>query len=1079
MKTEIYENKIINTFILVCLFSQVICAQFTSPGNGIFTTTTLGANATRKIGIGNITPLSVFHIDGDAIPIGSRTGEVFRTNAPLLEDSYWRMWRNNTKEIAMIYNLRTDNHLRIRAAQQNSDIVFHTDFSNPTPFVYPTAERMRISSLNAPLGGWAFPINVTRVSICETPFDPITIPRSLLHLGFNSMGWGLRTWMDVGVFLGVGTDNMYIGMKDDSSPQGGIWGAAEQSAVISWGDNLVLDKLRFVFTAESGNGLAGNVAGLEIARMETTSNGNSGRMGIGNFFTIPSIPLNNTLEIRSNTQEGDTRSGLRLTNLTSAMPVDIAITNNKVLSVNGTGDVILVEGGKGISECNSPTILTANSGILHNGSSFYFDATNNNERVGVGVACGNNLPAKFNVRGNAVIGRNYINNNTASPANGLLVQGFTGVGLGFSNANQPARQLDVINGNAPQLRLTRSLISSPGSPASFTDFETTPLGNLRINPSDGPGGLNPRVGINVTAPLEPENTLEIFSGIGAPTRSGLRLTNLNTLIIDAPANTNNTVLSVNDDGDVILVEDRSGIQGCINPLVGGDAGIQLSGFNFYFDGQTPGKERVGIGMSCGTSLFAKFNVNQELLNPSTFQASGAFNVYGTNNKNVISIAVHGISQATGLGFNVGGNFMAVSTNNTNYGVRTWAKDAKQNYGGYFETGPNGNPTFPNPDNIAVYGRVNSTGLQDYAGYFVGNVHATGSITNGSDKNLKENITPLDNALSLLSNVKPSKFNFKTMPYMALPSGLQYGVIAQDLQSVFPDLVSDVIFPEIIDTAGNVVNPTQTFKGVNYIGLIPIAIQGIKELDLKILKATLSDTQLKQNVQPLQNSLSLISQLNGVTFDWNQLVDTTLELPSGTEIGLIAQAVEAVLPEVIYTDNKGYKHVEYQKIVPVLIEANKELQDSLTTLKNQLATLAQQVAAIQTCMDNLPIGAGCNGASARTANPTNNNSINNAASVTEIQKISLSSTDIAVLYQNQPNPFNNTTTIRYYLPSDINEAVMMFHDEFGREIGNEILTAKGYGQIEIDSEKLAAGIYTYSIVIDGKVFETKKMIKVRP
>ena len=99
----------------------------------------------------------------------------------------------------------------------------------------------------------------------------------------------------------------------------------------------------------------------------------------------------------------------------------------------------------------------------------------------------------------------------------------------------------------------------------------------------------------------------------------------------------------------------------------------------------------------------------------------------------------------------------------------------------------------------------------------------------------------------------------------------------------------------------------------------------------------SDARWKENVQPLDNALEQVSQLQGVSFTWK---DTTKG--EGQQIGLIAQDVEPVFPEVVSTDSDGYKSVAYDKLVAPLIEAvktlkaeNKELKQRVTVLEKAL------------------------------------------------------------------------------------------------------------------------------------------------
>ena len=91
----------------------------------------------------------------------------------------------------------------------------------------------------------------------------------------------------------------------------------------------------------------------------------------------------------------------------------------------------------------------------------------------------------------------------------------------------------------------------------------------------------------------------------------------------------------------------------------------------------------------------------------------------------------------------------------------------------------------------------------------------------------------------------------------------------------------------------------------------------------------SDEKLKDNLKPIENSLDKVFKLSGYEFDWNDKQETY----QGHDVGVIAQEVEKVLPEVVTTRDNGYKAVKYEKIVPLLIEAIKEQQKQIEELKN--------------------------------------------------------------------------------------------------------------------------------------------------
>jgi len=102
----------------------------------------------------------------------------------------------------------------------------------------------------------------------------------------------------------------------------------------------------------------------------------------------------------------------------------------------------------------------------------------------------------------------------------------------------------------------------------------------------------------------------------------------------------------------------------------------------------------------------------------------------------------------------------------------------------------------------------------------------------------------------------------------------------------------------------------------------------------------SDIRLKINIQPLENVLDKMGRICGVTFDWNaQGKEVAGNKATGKrEIGVIAQDVESVFPELVVTGSDGYKRVDYAKMTAVLIEAVKELKAENDNLKARIEAL---------------------------------------------------------------------------------------------------------------------------------------------
>ena len=92
----------------------------------------------------------------------------------------------------------------------------------------------------------------------------------------------------------------------------------------------------------------------------------------------------------------------------------------------------------------------------------------------------------------------------------------------------------------------------------------------------------------------------------------------------------------------------------------------------------------------------------------------------------------------------------------------------------------------------------------------------------------------------------------------------------------------------------------------------------------------SDQRLKDNIIPIPNSLNKIISISGNIFDWNEISGKT-----GTEAGVIAQEVLKVLPEAVTTRSDGYLAVKYEQLIPLLIEAIKDLKTEVDELKKSI------------------------------------------------------------------------------------------------------------------------------------------------
>ena len=108
------------------------------------------------------------------------------------------------------------------------------------------------------------------------------------------------------------------------------------------------------------------------------------------------------------------------------------------------------------------------------------------------------------------------------------------------------------------------------------------------------------------------------------------------------------------------------------------------------------------------------------------------------------------------------------------------------------------------------------------------------------------------------------------------------------------------------------------------------ITGILSVTDDITAFYSSDARLKDNITPIEDPLAKVLSISGNTFTWNDKSHHT-----GEDVGVVAQEIQEVLPQIVTLRDNGYLAVDYQKIVPLLIEAIKELTVKVEKLENQL------------------------------------------------------------------------------------------------------------------------------------------------
>lgn len=208
----------------------------------------------------------------------------------------------------------------------------------------------------------------------------------------------------------------------------------------------------------------------------------------------------------------------------------------------------------------------------------------------------------------------------------------------------------------------------------------------------------------------------------------------------------------------------------------------------------------------------------------------------------------------------------------------------------------------------------------------------------------------------------------------------------------------------------------------------------------------SDRRLKHDIQPVgTEALTGIMALNPVEFKYNQRSmqcgDTVVDLyEEGSPIlenkhyGLIAQELQKVFPDLVIEESDGFLSVNYIELIPLLIQSVHELSARLEEAEKSNASREEGSTSLTP------------GAIAQTT-----------------------------LFQNTPNPFTESTAISLSVAEDVTSAILYIYDMNGKQIAEFPVTERGITSIVIEGRSLEAGMYLYSLIADGNVIDTKRMI----
>ena len=234
----------------------------------------------------------------------------------------------------------------------------------------------------------------------------------------------------------------------------------------------------------------------------------------------------------------------------------------------------------------------------------------------------------------------------------------------------------------------------------------------------------------------------------------------------------------------------------------------------------------------------------------------------------------------------------------------------------------------------------------------------------------------------------------------------------------------------------------------------------------------SDKRLKENIRQYDLGLEDVLKLNPVYYNYNGKggIDNTEK----TYVGLIAQEYQKVAPDAVSTfthtemipqeedqvyktgATEDYLAIDPSQITFMLANTIKEQQQSLDEKESTIEKQNSTIAELQAQLRNL------------------------SQAVKDLQSNSFIGSTIdgsgkAYLGQNTPNPLKEYTQIAYFIPNESGKAFLTVQNMSGQILKRIDIAENGKGFIELKLKDMTAGVYSYSLKVDGNTIDTKKMV----
>jgi hypothetical protein len=228
----------------------------------------------------------------------------------------------------------------------------------------------------------------------------------------------------------------------------------------------------------------------------------------------------------------------------------------------------------------------------------------------------------------------------------------------------------------------------------------------------------------------------------------------------------------------------------------------------------------------------------------------------------------------------------------------------------------------------------------------------------------------------------------------------------------------------------------------------------------------SDSRLKKDIADFTDGLDLLKQIKPVKFRYNGEAGIKSDKQF---VGIIAQDMQKIAPYTIgssvYQDSLGNKteYLDYDAnaVTYILINSVKEQEKIIEEKEAKIQEISGQVTELSKRLEQLerivasaplkPVG----NPAARSGSEPNENGV--------------------VLEQNTPNGFSESTSINFFIPQTIKNAIINIYSTDGKKVGSYPVTNRGQSALKLSAKTFRSGVFIYDLVTDGKSNGARKMV----